>query len=432
MILAAMLIVLLIFTMRGMEIAWAIGLACFAYIGLSGFTDHPTEFALFSQQMTVGLDAFVLVAIPLFIFAGELMNLCGVTQRLVRVAAAVVGHMHGGLANVGVVANLLMSGISGSATADAAATGTVLVPEMNRRKFPPDFSCAVIASAATVGPIIPPSIPFLLLGSIINVSVGQLFLAGIVPGLMMFVAMFVVTWWICRKNGYPRETRATTPERLHAFRDGILALFAPAVIVGSIVGGIATPTEAAAIAVAYTLFLGLVVYRNTSIKAVLEAAGSAAIASAIVMLTIATSQIFAWLAVQERLGEILTQAMLAISSNVYVVLLLVNILMLVLGMFMELVPIMFIIGPIMFPWLAQLGVSEVQFGVVMVLNLMIGMITPPVGLNLMVLSAISGRDVMHIFRAAIPYFIALCVVLLLITYIPALTLFVPQLFYPAR
>jgi TRAP-type C4-dicarboxylate transport system permease large subunit len=175
-----------------------------------------------------------------------------------------------------------------------------------------------------------------------------------------------------------------------------------------------------------------VVYRNTSLKAVLEAAGVAAIASAVVMLTIATSQIFAWLAVQERLGEILTSAMLSISNNVYVVLFMVNILMLILGMFMELVPIMFILGPIMFPWLAQLGVSEVQFGVVMVLNLMIGMITPPIGLNLMVLSALSGRDVMSIFRASVPYFFALCVVLLLITYIPALTLFVPQLFYPVK
>ena len=432
MMLAAMLVVLLIFTMLGMEIAWAIALACFAYIALSGFTDNPTEFALFSQQMTVGLDAFVLVAIPLFIFAGELMNVCGVTQRLVRVASVLVGHFHGGLANVGVVANLLMSGISGSATADAAATGTVLVPEMNRRRFPPDFSCAVIASAATVGPIIPPSIPFLLLGSIINVSVGQLFLAGVVPGLLMFVAMFAVTWWVCRKHGYPREAKATPPERMQAFKDGILPLLAPAVIVGSIVGGIATPTEAAAIAVAYTMLLGTVVYRNTSLKAILEAAGMAAVASAIVMLTIASSQIFAWLAVQERLGEILTQAMLSISNNVYVVLLMVNLLMLVLGMFMELVPIMFIIGPIMFPWLAQLGVSEVQFGVVMVLNLMIGMITPPIGLNLMILSAISGRDVMRIFQAAVPYFFALCVVLLLITYIPPLTLYLPQLFYPAK
>ncbi len=430
--LAAMLVVLLIFTLLGMEIAWGIALSCFAYIALSQVTDNPTSFALFAQQMTVGLDSFVLVSVPLFIFAGELMNVCGVTQRLVRVAAVIVGHMHGGLANVGVVANFLISGISGSAVADAAATGTVLVPEMRKRNFPPEFACAVIACASTVGPIIPPSIVFLLIASIVNISVGQLFLAGVVPGILMSSAMFWVTWRLCKRRNYPREPKATPAERRAAFREGILALIAPAVIVGSIVGGIATPTESAAIAVGYTLFLGVFIYRNTTMAAIVEAAGSAAAGSALVMLTVAASQIFAWLAVQERLGEILTSSMLAISSNVYVMLALTNLLMLVLGMFMELVPIMFILAPIVFPWLAGMGVSEVQFGVVMVLNLMIGMITPPIGLNLMVLSAITGVDVMRIFRAAVPYICALLVVLLLITYIPALTLFVPQLFYPVK
>jgi len=432
MMLAAMLVLLLVFTLLGMEIAWAIALSCFAYIALSQLTGDPTPFVLFAQQMTVGLDSFVLVSVPLFIFAGELMNVCGVTQRLVRVAAVIVGHMYGGLANVGVVANFLVSGISGSSVADAAATGTVLVPEMKRRKFPEDFACAVIACASTVGPIIPPSIVFLLIASIVNISVGQLFLAGLVPGVMMSFAMFVVTWWLCKKRNYPREPKATGAERIGALRDGVLPLVAPAVIVGSIVGGIATPTESAAIAVGYTLVLGLAVYRNTSIAAVLHAAGTAAIGSALVMLTVAASQIFAWLAVQERLGELLTSSMLAFSSNVYVVLALVNLLMLVLGMFMELVPIIFILAPIVFPWLAGMGVSEVQFGVVMTLNLMIGMITPPIGLNLMVLSAITGVDVMRIFRASVPYMWALLVVLLLITYIPALTLFVPQLFYPVK
>jgi len=430
--LAAMLVVLLIFTLLGMEIAWGIALSCFAYIALSQVTDNPTSFALFAQQMTVGLDSFVLVSVPLFIFAGELMNVCGVTQRLVRVAAVIVGHMHGGLANVGVVANFLISGISGSAVADAAATGTVLVPEMRKRNFPPEFACAVIACASTVGPIIPPSIVFLLIASIVNISVGQLFLAGVVPGILMSSAMFWVTWRLCKRRNYPREPKATPAERRAAFREGILALIAPAVIVGSIVGGIATPTESAAIAVGYTLFLAVFIYRNTTMAAIVEAAGSAAAGSALVMLTVAASQIFAWLAVQERLGEILTSSMLAISSNVYVMLALTNLLMLVLGMFMELVPIIFILAPIVFPWLAKMGVSEVQFAVVMTLNLMIGMITPPVGLNLMVLSAISGVEVIRIFRACIPYIWALLGVLLLITYIPAITLTLPNLFYPPK
>src|SRR6185436_7388967 len=183
-----------IFTLLGMEIAWAIALSCFFYIALSSFTDHPTEFTLFSLQMTAGLDSFVLVSVPLFIFAGELMNVCGVTQRLVRFAAVMVGHFHGGLANVGVVSNFLISGISGSSVADAAATGTVLVPEMKKRGFPEEFACAVIACASTVGPIVPPSIVFLMIASIVNLSVGQLFLAGVVPGVLMTIFMFSVTW----------------------------------------------------------------------------------------------------------------------------------------------------------------------------------------------------------------------------------------------
>jgi len=429
MLLISMLVILLVFSLLGMDIAWAIGFACFVYIALSGFTGNPTEFVLFSQQMIVGLDAFVLVAIPLFIFAGELMNVAGITQRLVRFASAIVGHLHGGLANVGVVTNFLMSGVSGSALADAAATGTVLVPEMKKRGFSGSFASAVIASAATVGPIIPPSIPLLLIASIMNLSVGQLFLAGIIPGTLMFIFMFAVTWWVCRRNNYPREPKATPVERFHAFRDGVLPLMAPVIIVGSIVGGIATATEAAAVAVLYTIVLGVFVYRNTSWRAIVEAAGVTAIASAVVMLTVATSQIFAWLAVQERLGEYLSAGLLGISTNVYVLLFMVNVLMLVLGMFMEIVPVMFILAPILFPLLTQMGVSEVQFAVVMVLNLMIGMITPPIGLNLFVLSAISGDDIMRIFRDAIPYFVVLVTVLLLITYIPALTLFIPQLVF---
>lgn len=432
MMLALMVVVLLLFTLLGMEIAWAIALACFFYIGLSQFTDNPTSFALFAQQMTVGLDSFVLVSIPLFIFAGELMNLSGVTQRLVRFAAVMVGHFHGGLANVGVVSNFLISGISGSSVADAAATGTVLVPEMKRRGFPEEFACAVIACASTVGPIIPPSIVFLLLASIVNLSVGQLFLAGVVPGVLMSSAMFIVTWYLCRKRDYPREPKAAPAQRVGALREAVLPLIAPAVIVGSIVGGIATPTESAAIAVGYTLALGMLVYRNTSFRALMQAAGTAAVGSALVMLTVAASQIFAWLAVQERLGEFLTQSILAVSDNVYVILALINVLMLVLGMFMELVPIIFILAPIVFPWLAAMGVSEIQFGVVMTLNLMIGQITPPIGLNLMVLSAITGADVWRITRAAFPYVWALLAVLLLITYIPAFTTFLPNLFYPAK
>lgn len=432
MLLVSMLALLFIFSLIGMEIGWAIGFAAFGYLVLSQFEPFGTPMALFPQMMVAGLDAFILVAIPLFVFAGELMNKSGVTQRIVIFASALVGHIRGGLANVGVVANFIMSGISGSALADAAATGTVLVPAMKERGFPTAFSSAVIASAATVGPIIPPSISFVLLGAIMEISVGRLFMGGVVPGFIMFITMFVLTYWISKRKDYPVETKASFKEQRVSFVGAFLPLLAPAFVVGSIVFGIATPTEAAAIAVFFTLILGVVVYRNMTWRDIVEAAGLAAISSAVIMLTVATSQIFAFLAVREKLGEILTNAMLGVSDNVYVLLFMANVLMLFLGMFMEILPIMLILAPILFPLFTDMGVSDVHFGVVMVLNLMIGMITPPIGLNLFVLSAIAKVGVIEIFRYAVPYFMALLGVLVLITYVPQITLYLADLVIPVR
>ncbi len=429
MLLVGMIGLLFLFSLIGMEIAWAIGIACFGYLVLSNLSGDGTPMVLFAQQMTVGVDAFVLLAIPLFIFAGELMNLSGVTQRIIRFASTLVGHKNGGLANVGVTANFIMSGCSGSALADCAATGTVLLPEMKKRGFPPAFSSAVIASAATVGPIIPPSISFVLLGAIVEISVGRLFLGGVVPGVIMFVTMFGLTWWICRSRGYPTEERANRKERTDAFISGIFALAAPGIIVSSIIFGIATPTESSAIAVFYVLFLGFFAYRTLTIRSVIECAGRTAVATSVIMLTVATSKIFAWLAVKENLGVYLTDGMLAISNQPWALLLMINILLLILGMIMEILPIMLILAPVLFPLLGNLGIDPIHFGVVMVLNLMIGMITPPIGLNLFVISAIGGVGVIEIFLEAIPYFLVLVGVLLLITYWPDLTLWLPHQFF---
>lgn len=427
MLLALMILLLFVFTLLGMEIAWAIGIAALAFITLSQFTGDPTPFVLFSQQMTVGVDSFALLAIPMFVFAGELMTATGVTRRLVSFASALVGHRPGGLANVGITSNFVMSGISGSALADAAATGSVLIPEMKKKGYPPAYSCAVIAAGATMGPVIPPSISYILLGAIVSISVGQLFLAGIIPGILMFIAMLVTSGIIARRIGLPTEPRATPSERLTAAWQGTLPLLAPVFIIMTKVYGIATPTEAAAIAVLYVLFLGLFVYRTLNWRNFIDAAGNAALVSAIVMLTVATSQIFSWLAVQERLGDILTIAMLTISENPIVILFMVNIMLLLLGMFMEPLPVMLVLAPILFPLLGGMGVDPIQLGVVMVLNLMIGMVTPPIGLNLFVMSRIGDVGVIEIFKAGLPYIAVLFLVLLAVTYIPAITLTLPTL-----
>ena len=300
---------------------------------------------------------------------------------------------------------------------------------MKKRGFRPAFSSAVIASAATVGPIVPPSISFVLLGAIVNVSVGQLFLGGVIPGTLMFIAMFIITWWICKSRGYPTEVRATTSERLNALAGGVSALIAPIIIVGAIIFGIATPTESAAVAVFYVLFLGFAVYRNLTIRQVINCAASAAIATSVIMLTVATSKIFAWLAVKENLGVHLTNGMLALSEEIWALLLMINFLLLILGMIMEILPIMLVLAPVLFPLMTGLGVDEVHLGVMMVLNLMIGMITPPIGLNLFVISSIGGESVIDIFKEAVPYFMVLVVVLLIITFFPALTLYLPTLVF---
>jgi tripartite ATP-independent transporter DctM subunit len=414
--------------MLGMEVAWAIGFACLSYLILSDLLYDEANFVLFPHQVFDGIDTFSLLAIPLFLFAGELMTEAGVTHRLVRVASAFVGHIRGGLANVGVVSNFGMAGISGSAIADAAATGTVLIPQMRQKGYPVGFSCAVIAAASTVGPIVPPSIAFVLIGSILNLSVGKLFLAGILPGTLMSVAMFALTWWIARRRGYPVEIRAGWSERRAAILAALLPLAAPLVVVRSMAAGIATPTEAAAILVGYVALLGLLVFRTLSVRTLLDCAARAALVSAIIMLTVGMAQMFSALSVLERFGELVTGGMLAISSNVNVLLLLFNVMLLVLGTFMEPLPLMLVLGPIVFPLFQDLGVDPIHLAVVFVVNVILGLVTPPVGLILNVVGLIARVDPMAVFRDMLPYLAVLFAVLLLITYVPAISLWLPSLF----
>jgi tripartite ATP-independent transporter DctM subunit len=427
MILLTLVVLLIVFILLGMEIAWAIGLTGFICIALSQYTDNPQPFVVFAHEMTSGINSFTLLSVPLFIFAGELLTLSGATKRLVDLAGAVVGHMHGGLANVAVTANFVVSGMSGSAMADAAATGVVLVPEMQRRNYPVAYACAVVACAATVGPLVPPSLLFIVLGAAVNLSVGRLFLAGIVPAFVLFLAMYGLTYVLARRRGYPREPKAPWRSRLRTILVGLPPLAAPAFVVASMVGGIATPTEAAAIAVFYTLILGAVVYRTLSVRKVIDCAGRSALIATAVMLTVATSQIFSALVVNEQFGDLLTSTMLSISHNANVLLLMVNVLLLALGMFMEPLPIVLVLAPLLVPMMQQQGVDPVHFGVVMVLNLMVGLIHPPVGMNLFVVSAIGRVEVMDVFFQAIPYMISLIVVLIAVTYIPQVSLFLPNL-----
>ena len=427
MLLATLIVLLVVFIMLGMEVARAIGFACLSYLVLSDIFLDDANYVSFPLYVFDGVDSFALLAIPLFLFAGELMTEAGVTQRLVRVAAAFVGHIRGGLANVGVVSNYGMAGISGSAIADAAATGTVLIPQMQKKGYPTGFSCAVIAAASTVGPIVPPSISFVLIGAIMNLSVGKLFLAGIVPGTLMSVAMFIVTWWIARRRGYPVEPRAGWAERRAAILAALLPLAAPLVVVRSMSAGIATPTEAAAILVTYVGLLGRFVFRTLSLRALVDCAARAALVSSIIMLTVGMAQMFSALSVLERFGELVTAAMLAVSTNVNVLLLVFNVMLLALGTFMEPLPLMLVLGPIVFPLFQDMGVDPIHLAVIFVINVVLGLVTPPVGLILNVVGLIARVDPMAVFKDMMPYLYVLFAVLLLITYVPGLSLWLPNL-----
>jgi tripartite ATP-independent transporter DctM subunit len=418
-----MIVVLLLLFALGVPIAVSMGVAGFAAILMGGSV--PLEVT--AQRFMTGVDSFPLLAVPFFILAGALMNAGGVTERLVRLANALVGHLTGGLGHVVVVTNMIMAGMSGSASADAAATGSVLIPAMTRAGFGASFAAAVTASASTIGPIIPPSIPFVVYGVLASVSIGRLFLGGAIPGLLMGVYLMVAVYLISRKRGYAKEKKASLGSLGSALKEGTPALLLPLIILWGIVGGIVTPTEAAVLAVLYALFLGTVVYRELSLAAMGRVFGEAALTTGIIMYIVAASQLMAWMLTREQAGPLLVGAVTAVTTDGRLVLLLVNIIMLILGCFLETLSIMIILVPVLLPLIKTVGIDPVHFGVVLTLNLMIGLVTPPVGMAMFITCSIAKVRIIDFAKEALPFIAALVLVLLAISYIPDLVLFLPNL-----
>lgn len=427
MVLTICILLLFVFILLGMDIAFAIGVAALAFITASQFDARPVNPVLFVKTITSGVDSYALLAIPMYVLAGELMTRAGVTRRLIDFAMSLVAHRPGGLANVGITSNLFMAGISGSAVADAAATGSILIPEMKRRGYKDRFAAGVISASAAMAPIIPPSILFILLASIANLSVGALFIAGILPGILMYVGLILMSGYLARKYDIPREPRASTKDRWRAMKAGILPLGAPVIIICTKVFGIATPTEAAAVVVLYTVIIGFFVYRDLTLKDYFAAAVAAAMTTAVIMMTVATSQIFGQISVLAGLGRMVQTFLLSVSENPYVLFMIINLLLLALGTFLDAMPLMLILSPIFFPLMTGLGVDPIHFGLVMVFNLVLGMITPPVGLNLFVMARISGIGMLSVFRGGLPFYAVLWVALILLTYLPWITTFLPNL-----
>lgn len=396
-----------------------------AYVALK--PDLPLIVA--AQQVAAGSDKFLLLAIPFFFLAAEFMSSGGVMHRLVNLSRALVGHMRGGLGQMNIVGSVFFAGISGSAVADAAGIGRVEIEIMRRGGYPHAFSAVLTATSATIGPIIPPSIPLVVYGSIAGVSVGKLFLAGFVPGLLMAACLMVAVHLMSVRNNYPRDKWVGWPVLGRSVVRSIPVLMLPAIILGGIFTGIFTATESAIVASVYAMLLGFVL-RELKLSAVPPILVKVACDTARVMFIVAAASFYSWILAREGLPNALAAWFLGLGTEPWTFLLLVNILLLVLGTFMEPLPIMVIVVPALLPVVNSLGIDLVHFGLVVTLNLMIGLVTPPVGLVMFVVMQITGLKLEQFLRALWPFLTALLVALFVITYLPSLVLFLPGIFFP--
>jgi C4-dicarboxylate transporter DctM subunit len=412
----------------GTPIAWAMALAATGYAVLA--TPVPIETII--QRMFGGIDTFPLLAIPFFILAGNLMNTGGITERLVRFSKVLVGHLVGGLAHVVVVTNMIMAGMSGSGVADAAGSGAVLIPTMKKAGYGTAFSSAIIAASGTIGPIIPPSIPLVIFGSLASASIGRLLLGGAVPGVLMGIVLMVFAYVIARTRRYPSETRSSWAELGRATLYALPPMGMPAIILGGIIGGIMTPTEAAAAGAAYALILGLFVYKELALAQLPSLIAESALATAAIGIIIAAAQPFGWILTFMQAPLHVLSFFQAAQFSQWQMLLIINVVVLILGMFMEGMAIMVMAVPILLPLLQSAQVDLVHFGVVLVLNIMIGTITPPVGTIMYVVCALGETTIAEFSREAWPFIVALVIVLFVITYLPGLVLWLPNLVMPVK
>jgi C4-dicarboxylate transporter DctM subunit len=401
----------------------SMGLASMAAILYKG----GMPLTILAQKMFTGLDSFPLLAVPFFILAGCFMETGGISARLVRFASVLVGHVRGGLAHVVIVGTIFFSGVSGSSAADTAAIGSIMIPSMVKRGYPRPLSTAIVAAAGGMGVNIPPCIIMVLYGIAANVSIGYLFAAGFIPGFISGLALMVMVYFIAKRDGLPKETKASLREMLIAGRDAVPPLLMPIIILGGILTGVFTATESAVIAVVYGVILSMCVYRELHVRDVPRILVTSAKLTGMVMLVVGMSTTFAWIVTVERVPQMITEWILAATQNPWVFLLFTNVLMLIVGMFIDATPAMITFTPILYPIAQKLGIDPVHFGIVMVTNLGVGFVTPPVGSCLFVASAIGETTIDEVFKPLLPFLAVMIVALILITYWPGMTLFIPRL-----
>jgi tripartite ATP-independent transporter DctM subunit len=408
----------------GAPVAVALALSSLTYVLVQGRVPD----IVVMHRMINGVDSFPLLAVPFFILAGNLMNTAGITNRIYDFAKALVGWMRGGLGHVNIGGSVIFAGMSGTAVADAGGLGTIEIKAMKDHGYDLDFAVGVTAASSTIGPIIPPSLPMVIYGVMANASIGQLFAAGFVPGLLMAVALMVMVAWYARMRNYPRDAAFSLVALWHGFWRALPALMTPAIIIGGMTFGLFTPTEAAVAACVWALLLGLF-YRTLDLRRLVRVSFDTIETTAVVLLIVAAASIFAWILTTTRITEQFAALVLGTTEQVWLVLLLINLILLVVGCFLETIAAITILVPVFLPIIEKLGIDPVHFGVVMVLNLMIGLLTPPVGMVLYVLSRVSGLSFERCVTATAPFLVPLLVVLALITFIPWLTLWLPTLAY---
>lgn len=385
------------------------------------------QLTMIARKAVSGMDSFLLLGIPMFVLAAELMNSCGVTTSLFNFANKLVGWIPGGLAHTNVVCSMLFAGMSGSSAADCAGLGTMEIKAMTDEGFDKSFSAAITAASSCIGPIIPPSIPMVVYSSLAGASIGKLFMGGIIPGLLMGLAMMTVCFFIAKRRGYPRHKGVRPREIAGAFCKALPGLMVPVILLGGIYGGFFTPTEAAAIAAVYSLVLGVVVYRQISFAELKRIFLSTAANSAVILMIMGAAALFGYVLTIEQIPAKLTGGLLSISTNKYVMLAIFNVIFLILGCFMELNSILLIFVPIVLPVVRMLGIDLVHFGVVVVVNLMIGTITPPFGMMMYIAAGIAHEPVHKVIRELLPHYVGLLLLLLLITYVPEIVTFLPNM-----
>lgn len=407
----------------GMPIAFSLGVASVATLQFGS----QLPLTLVAQRLFAATDSFPLMAIPFFMLAGAVMDTGGISRRLVDFAHSLVGWIYGGLGMVAVLAAMFFAGISGAAAADTAAVGSVSIPAMIRKGYKKGFAAAIQAAGGSIGVIIPPSIPMIIFGVIGGVSIGKMFMGGFVPGVLIGGGLMAASYFLSKRAGYKRDKRATMPQVGKAFFDAFWALLMPGIILGGIMGGIFTPTEAAVVAALYGLVAGLFIYRELKFSDLPRVFAKSAVTTSTVMLLIATANIFGWILTAEQVPQTVASYLVSLTDSPAVLYALILVMLLVVGTFMETTASLIILSPVFLPVIQQFGIDPVHFGVVMVTALAIGMLTPPLGICLFISCNIAGIPLSEIIRFVLPLLVIMIGCLFLITFVPDLVMFVPNL-----